>query len=236
MPEGPISGSASSEAAAVLFDFDGTLANTFQRARKVFPRLAREFRFPDPGPDALTALRDLPARRIFAELGIPWWKIPLVVWRARSLMAADPAPVEFFPGIPELLAELDGRGRRWGILTSNGHGFVRRALQEAGLPEPGWLEAGIGLSGKTSRLKQFLSAWDLRPDELVYVSDETRDLDAARRAGVGFEAVGWGYNTREALERAGARGVARDASELRRALLGESESAGGPEAEVHLRR
>jgi len=177
-------------------------------------------------------LRDLPARRILAELGIPWWKIPLVVWRARSLMASDPEPVEFFPGIPELLAELDGRGRRWGILTSNGHGFVRRALLEAGLPEPGWLEAGVGLSGKTARLRQFLSAWSLRPEELVYVSDETRDLEAARAAGIGFEAVGWGYNTPQALERAGARAVARDASALRRALLGEGDARGNADIQA----
>jgi len=209
-------------ASAILFDFDGTLADTFPRAERILPRLARELRFCDPGPDGLRRLRELPAGRILRELGIPWWKAPLAVWRARALMASDTGPVPFFPGVGGMLRELDGRGIRWGIVTTNGHAFVRRCLLQADLPEPGWLEAGIGLRGKARRIRRFLSRWGLDPAEVVLVSDEVRDLRAAEEAGIGFRAVGWGYNTPSALEAAGAGRVYLELAELARELLPEA--------------
>jgi phosphoglycolate phosphatase len=182
------------------------------------PRLARELRFRDPGPEGLRALRELPMGQVLSELGVAWWKVPLLLWRARVLLHREDDGIALFPGIAELLRELDGAGVEWGILTSNGHQVVRATLERAGAPEPGWLETGLGLGGKASRLRRMAGRLDVRPADLLLVSDELRDLDAARAAGVPVIAVGWGYSSPEALEGAGAR-VVRDVSALRAALV-----------------
>ena len=70
----------------------------------------------------------------------------------------------------------------------------------------------------------------MRPDELLLVSDELRDVDAARAAGVPLIAVGWGYSSPEALERAGAT-VVRDVAALREALLPSLAEISGTDAD-----
>lgn len=165
-------------------------------------------------------MRELPMRQVLSELGISWWKVPVVLWRARALLRREQVGIELFPGIPELLRELDGAGVEWGILTSNGLDVVRSALQGAGAPEPGWLESGLGLSGKAFRLRRMARRLGVAPEELLLVSDEVRDVDAARDAGVPMIAVGWGYSRPEALVRSGAT-VVHDVPALRSMLLGD---------------
>ena len=211
---------------AVVFDFDGTLADTFPRLAALMPRMARELRFRDPGPDGLQALRELSMRQILSYLEIPWWKVPLVLWRARSLLKAEGDDIELFPGIADLLGALDAAGMEWGILTTNGLDVVRTTLRRAGAPEPGWLETGLGLSAKSRRLKRMANVLGVTMDRLLLVADEVRDVEAARNAGVPMIGVAWGYNTREALERAGVDRVVESVARLRRALIGEEAEAG----------
>jgi phosphoglycolate phosphatase-like HAD superfamily hydrolase len=205
---------------AVLFDFDGTLADTFPRVERLLPRLARELRFRDPGDEGVRQLRGHSMPRILSDLGIPWWKVPLVLWRARALLEADVETIPLFPGIVELLGGLDKAGIEWGILTSNGIDVVRRTLYQNGAPEPGWLEAGLGLSGKAKRICRMAKHWGIEPGEMVLVADETRDVEASRKAQVPMIAATWGYNTAQALVEAGATRLAQDVGELRRMLLG----------------
>jgi phosphoglycolate phosphatase len=205
---------------AVLFDFDGTLADTFPRVERLLPRLARELGFLDPGEEGIRQLRGRNMPRILSHLGIPWWKVPLVLWRARALLEADMETIPLFPGIPDLLSDLDKGGIEWGILTSNGIDVVRRTRYQNAAPEPGWLEAGLGLAGKAKRICRMARRWGIPTGELVLVADETRDVEASRKAQVPMIAVTWGYNTAKALVEAGATRLAQDVGELRRMLLG----------------
>jgi phosphoglycolate phosphatase len=193
----------------------------------LLPRLARELRFRDPGARGLEAMRGLPTRQILSELGIPWWKVPLVVWRARALLRGGRGPVDLFPGVAGMLRDLDAAGLEWGIITTNGLDIVRESLRGGDAPEPGWLEAGIGLFGKPGRLVRMVQARGLDPSRVVLVADETRDFEAAGSAGIGFVGVAWGYATPEVLHAAGAKEVMATVDRLRSRLLGEPEVPGG---------
>lgn len=212
----------------MLFDFDGTLADTFPAVVELLPRLARELRFRDPGPEGLQALRGLPTRRILSELRIAWWKVPLVVWRARALLRSRGGPVRLFPGVAGMLRDLDAAGTEWGIVTTNGLDTVREALRGGDAPEPGWLEAGVGLFGKRRRLQRMVQARGLDPSFVVLVADETRDLEAARSAGIPFLGVSWGYATPEVLRGAGTLDLVASVDDLRARLLTETESIRKP--------
>ena len=201
----------------VLLDFDGTLADSFPRTVALLPVLARELRFRSPAPAEIAGLRELSTREILKSLEIPWWKVPILLWRARSLLHRDTRPLPFFPGMPELLHWLDATGTEWGILTTNGLDLVRRTLRQAKAPEPGWLEAGAGL-GKARRLRAMASRLDVRPEQIILVGDEARDVEAAREAGTDLVAVGWGYGTAASLARAGALDVAEDVPGLKAML------------------
>jgi phosphoglycolate phosphatase len=207
------------ERRVVLFDFDGTLADTFPRVERMLPRLARELRFRDPGVDGIRLLRERPMRQVLSELAIPPWKVPLVLWRARTLLAADPEPVRLFPGVADMLGLLDEAGLEWGILTSNGASLVRSVLRREQAPEPGWLEAGLGLWGKSGALRRMARRLGVAPHRMLLVSDETRDAEAARAAGVPMVGVAWGYGAVQALAAAGTEIVVEDVESLRKWIL-----------------
>lgn len=204
----------------MVFDFDGTLADTFPRVARIFPRLARELHFRDPGPEGLVEMRGMSARQIMSHLGVAWWKVPVILWRARLLLSRDHSPVALFPGAVELLWALDEADLEWGIMTTNGLDLVRRTLRKSGAPEPGWLEAGIGLSGKTKHLRRFAQRIGADPSELLLVGDEVRDVESAKAAGVPMIGVPWGYNTSRALADAGLSRMCPSMDELRTAILG----------------
>ncbi len=226
MPDSIDSGIASREPAsgahprwrAIVFDFDGTLADSYPRAVRLLPRLARELRFQAPLPEEIHQLRELSSTQILSRLGISWWKVPILLWRARAMLRSDATPIPLFPGIAHLLKSLDAAEIEWGILTSNHHAVVRRSLELAGAPEPGWLESGSGLSNKARRLKRMARILDCAPHEMVMVGDETRDVEAAREAGIAMIGVDWGYSTPESLVRNGVEHLAKSRDELSRML------------------
>ena len=219
----------------VLFDFDGTLADTLPRVLRLWPRLARELRLNDPGPEGLQALRSRPLAEVLAALKVPWWKVPPLLWRGRTLLHGDPEPIAFFPGMADLLCSLDSLGVEWGILTTNGLVLVRRALRENGVPEPGLLEAGLGLSGKRERLRHLAQQQEIALSQVVLVADEPRDAEAAQAAGVGFLGVAWGYATAQALRASGGGQIVETPEELLEALMEGRYVLDGAVAEEELR-
>lgn len=128
-----------------------------------------------------------------------------------------------FEGIPELLAELQGRGVRMGIATSKRTIPLRRQMAQIGwgaLFDPIITPDDV-THGKphpeTLELLQTITG--LGPNDLLMVGDTPFDLDMARAAGVPSLAVGHGFYSQEALAACGPRAYAPDTAALRDLLL-----------------
>ena len=102
-------------------------------------------------------------------------------------------------GIDEALAGLKDRNYKMGILTSNSHVNVCRFLQKNELEVFEYVFSGVSIFGKTRVIKNLLRKAKVSPDEAVYVGDETRDIEAAKSAGIRVVSVSWGFNSREIL-------------------------------------
>jgi phosphoglycolate phosphatase len=57
----------------------------------------------------------------------------------------------------------------------------------------------MSVFGKASRIRAVLKACGVAPADALYIGDQATDAEAARKAGVAFGAVHWGYATIEAL-------------------------------------
>ncbi|PIU04370.1 MULTISPECIES: HAD hydrolase-like protein [Methylobacterium] len=182
----------------VVLDFDGTLADSYPWFRGVLNGVADRYGFRRVEAGEEDGLRRLSAREIVAHLGIPTWKLPLVARHMRWLAARDAASIPLFSGVGAMLKALDERGIRLFVLSSNAEATVRAVLG----PNAARIErfaCGTSLSGKAGRLRRLIRASGLPADRVLAVGDETRDHDAARRAGCAFGAAVWGYTRREAL-------------------------------------
>jgi phosphoglycolate phosphatase len=184
----------------VLFDLDGTLADTAPDLAAAVNRMRVE-----QGHEALPLERLRP----FASAG------------ARGLLHAaygiQPDAPEYaslretfleyyaericeetrlFPGVAELLAELKARSIAWGIVTNKATRFTERIIAELKLA-PDCVACGDTtphLKPHPASLLHACSQIRLAPADCTYLGDDLRDMKAAQAAGMRPIAVEWGYH------------------------------------------
>lgn len=182
-----------------LFDFDGTLADSFPWFLSVVNRLADDHGFRRIEDHEIETLRGQAARQIVAHLGVPAWKLPRVAHSMRQHMARDIGKVTLFPGVDRLLQGLAERGVRLAVVTSNSIENVRQVLGPGNAERSQHYACGASMFGKRVKLRSVLRDSGIPAAETIAIGDEVRDLEAARAERIAFGAVGWGYTKPEAL-------------------------------------
>src|SRR3954453_9602502 len=95
-----------------IFDFDGSLADSFPWFLGVVNRVTDRYGFRRIEDHEVEPLRGCSARRLVRHLGVPAWKLPLIARHMRQLMAEDIGRISLFPGVDGLLHGLADRGVR----------------------------------------------------------------------------------------------------------------------------
>jgi phosphoglycolate phosphatase len=182
-----------------IFDFDGTLADSFPWFLGMVNGLADEHGFRRVEEHEIEMLRGRGAREVVGHLGVPAWKLPRIAHQMRRQMARDIGGIALFPGVDRLLRELAGRGTRLAVVTSNSIDNVRQVLGPDSAALIPHYECGASMFGKRPKLRAVLRASGVPAAEAICIGDEIRDLEAARAEGIPFGAVTWGYTNPEAL-------------------------------------
>ncbi len=182
-----------------LFDFDGTIADTRSVAHGILNDMAREFGFKELPLEHLEAARAMGTREFIRHLGISKWRVPSIARRGLQLLHERIDQVNPIIGMPEVLSSLHGQGHRIGILTSNSESNVAEFLRRHDLHYFHFVRTSSKLFGKSREMKKILRAEKIAPNTVLYVGDETRDIEAAQETGLRMAAVTWGYNSPRAL-------------------------------------
>jgi phosphoglycolate phosphatase len=187
----------------VIFDFDGTLADSLPWFRSVFDEMVERFDLTRITAEELDAMRALPAREVMKRMKVTAWKLPKIVshMRAAKLAAASATPL--FDGAAELLAALKAAGVKTAIVSSDSEASVRAVLGQRVAAEVGHFDCGAAVFGKAAKFRRAVKLAGIRPHEALSVGDEVRDIDAARAARIRAAAVAWGYTYPQALAAAG---------------------------------
>ncbi|MEI6376251.1 MAG: HAD-IA family hydrolase, partial [bacterium] len=133
------------------------------------------------------------------HLGIKSWRVPMIAKRGLQLLHERIDLIDPIAGMPEVLAELYARGNRIGILTSNSEANVSAFLRRHDLPYFNFIRTSSKLFGKGREMKKILKQEKVTAPGVLYIGDETRDIEAAKEIGLRMAAVTWGYNSAEAL-------------------------------------
>ncbi len=184
----------------VVFDFDGTLADSFPWFATVLDEAADRFGFRRVDAAEREALRASGSREILRRFGVPVWKLPMIAAHMRRLKSEAADRIPLFEGTGEMLRRLSEKGVQLGIVSSDAEENVRRTLGPDHAARIRHYECGASLFGKHARLRQVLRRSGVLPRQAIYVGDEIRDAEAARAAGIAFGAVSWGYARPEALK------------------------------------
>ena len=183
----------------IIFDFDGTLADTIDILLSITNRLSAEFGFKSATKDELAQLSNLNSWQILQYSGISIFKFPLLIRRLKAELHSEVPHIQLFPGIKEVLLELKKRGFQLGIITSNSRENVLGALERNGLQDTFTFIYSGSTFGKHKVINKWLRIENIHTEKVVYVGDEIRDIDAAKKTGIKVIAVGWGFNSPQAL-------------------------------------
>lgn len=183
----------------VVFDFDGTLADTFDWFCGELNGVADRYGFRRVAEDERETLRALGAREIVARLGVPLWKLPAIAAHMHALARRDVDRIRLFAGVIPMLLALREAGVGLALLSSNTEANVRHVLGSDAAALFERYACGASLFGKARRLATLVRASGAAPCDVLCIGDELRDAEAAREVGCAFGAVAWGYTRADAL-------------------------------------
>ena len=183
----------------VIFDFDGTIADTFDAGVRILNKLAGEFGFRPLHPNDLEKARDMRTHQLVRFLGVPARKMSRIARRGSEELHSCIQSIQPLRGMPEALRELRGLGYSLGIITSNTELNVNIFLRNHGLELFDFVRCSSKLLGKARMIRSVIRRQHVHAVDILFVGDETRDIEACQRVGVRIAAVTWGYNSRRSL-------------------------------------
>ncbi len=183
----------------IIFDFDGTLADSAPWFVGVLGSLADRHGFRRVGADEVEALRGLSSREIIKRLGVSPWRLPFIARDMKARMNTDIGTIRLFAGAGEMLTALDGADLRLAVVSSNAEANVRAVLGPDLAGRIDHYGCGASLFGKAAHFRRAMKAAGVSPGQTLCIGDEPRDGEAARKAGAAFGAVAWGYATADSL-------------------------------------
>lgn len=215
---------------AVIFDLDGTLCDTLESLAKSGNDMLERYGAPP-----------FPVGRYKTFAGNGARKLVERVFAAASLaerVNLDQVFAEYlehfrevctyqvrpYPGLPELIADLNQAGMQTAVLTNKNQEMAEKVLA-ASYPEGSFRLISGQRPGRP--LKPIPGAalsvlWELerRPEDCYYVGDSNVDMQTATNAGMTSIGVLWGFRPEAELRAGGADLIARNTEELREILLG----------------
>ena len=185
----------------LLFDFDGTIADSITPLFHMLNKMAPEIGVRPVSWEEFDRLRDLTPRQILKELKIPLFKMPRLVRMVLEEYRHIISHLQPCEGILELLSELKQRRISHALLSSNDDQNLAAFLTQYQIDSFAWVEGTEGVLNKSSYLKTQIRKHKLAQYDLYYIGDEIRDIEAARSNKIKSIAVSWGLHSHQHLQK-----------------------------------
>jgi len=206
---------------AVIYDLDGTLLNTLDDLATSVNHALAAHELPTHSTEAVCAMvgngmEKLIRRALPADATEELYTQVMASFRAHYAVHSDDQTCAY-PGIEELLEELDKAGVKQAILSNKGDVYVKELAKKyferwisvaygerAGIPRKPHPESTLGI----------VHQWGLEPSRVLYVGDSDVDILTAKNAHLDCASVCWGFRTEEQLRAAGAEHLFHTPAEL----------------------
>ena len=210
---------------AVLFDFDGTTADTGRGIFNCVRYAAHSFGWDIPGDEVLRTFVGPPLHTSFKRVfNISEAEALKAVEKYRELYSAQGMlQFDLYDGITDVIPELRKSGVKTAVATSKPDRFIHRILAHAGIDCLfDCVSAPFDKNGDTSKaqlIERAVIALKAEKEHTVMIGDRKFDIEGAKEAGVKGVGVLWGYGSEDELVNAGADYIVSSPAELKRLLL-----------------
>ena len=208
----------------IVFDFDGTIADTRDSIVGTFEETFRRMGLPSPGPTRITATIGVPLHLAFQHVaGMDEDESRRAVEVYREIFRSrEISSVRLFDGIDGVIHRLSARGYPLAIASSRSHHSLGRLVEHLGMTECFPVVAGREDAEREKPYPDLLlhvaERMGLAPSSIVMVGDTTYDIEMGNAAGAMTCAVTYGNHPREALEAVSPTIVVDTAPEILRVI------------------
>jgi phosphoglycolate phosphatase len=178
----------------IIFDFDGVIADTFPFAALAAMEINEELKLLTAEKINPEDFRSIDMEDFTKKFKISKIKMLLFILKYRKRLNKEIKNTPTFSDLPQTLRELRSKGVKLGIVTSNQKNIVQQFLEFNDLELFDFIYATLNLFHKEKALLRSIKKFKLNKEETIYVGDETRDIKAAKAAGLKIASVTWGYN------------------------------------------
>lgn len=183
------------EIKTIIFDFDGTIADTFDKFCKIIQLLGnKHYNLHTSLEEIEFIMRHKGVRELISKLNLSKFQILKFTYLGRrefNKSMLKPAP---FESIPPILQELKEQNYKLGIVSSNTTKYIEKFLKKYNIEVFDFI-IKTSLFGKDKTLLKILKQQKLNINKTIYIGDEKRDIRACKSIGLAEIAVSYGYSS-----------------------------------------
>jgi len=189
-------------AKVLIFDFDGTIANSEDAIVEIYNNLAERSGNPIIDKGDMINLRGKSIIGKCKALKISIRRLPFLFKKLKQQYRAKLKAIPLKNGIQELLHQLCSMGFTLDIISSNQEKVIREFLKQNDIEVFDNVYSTKSLFSKHHTIKKFIKKRNIDNTDVIYIGDEVRDITSCKIAGIKIIAVTWGYDSREILSQA----------------------------------
>lgn len=216
----------SSQWPTVLFDVDGTLVASGELIMNSFQETLDELGMPRLSASLIPHVVGPPLRHSFANFcSLEPELMDEAIRMYRRIYLPRFLEPPMYPGIPELLSDLQDAGIRLGTATSKTEVMAREQLEHLNLSRHFDVIAGANSDPNSTKslvvadALQRMGAAGADMSKVVLVGDRSHDVEGAEDNRIGVIGAGWGYGSPEEFDSPAVVGIANSVDNLRQLLL-----------------
>ncbi|MBD3377807.1 HAD-IA family hydrolase [candidate division KSB1 bacterium] len=200
----------------LLFDFDGTIAESFSQHMAIINRLTLKYGVTIFESSFSKLVYEKNLMELIKLFRISPLVVPLIVFNQRRELYKVIDSIQPVQGIPEVLREIRKRYKkiRLGLLTSNSKRNVNRFIANHDLDIFDIVYSSCSIYDKSRSMNRLLKRERLPSSKVIYFGDEVRDILSAKRVNIACGTVTWGFNSEKLLLSADPEFVLRKPDEI----------------------
>lgn len=199
----------------VIFDFDGTLANSVSVQNKILNELAVNHHF-----DKISAedFKNRDNLTLYQKAQLLWLVITIQS-EFKALYNENIANVKPFDGLLSMLPLLQDHGYKIVIISSNAEENISKFLKQNNFTSEILIISTKGIFGKQKAFAKFVKQQQCSTADILYIGDEIRDVKACNKSGVDVAFVKWGLDADKDLTSYNIKLIVSSPSELQQLLI-----------------